>query len=463
MEDRKQEFQLHEPASFDKRSFQGYCTGYHKWITTDKNIINEILNAQNGELFESAEFMMANLRWKLLLYPNGHKTISKGSVIFGLKLVSLPTALANMTIAYTLYCKESMTPWSSIAKWTRSDEGRGCPNDAIQLSEWKRLNPESISIMTSIKILGIEFKKDVSFPSPFIASQTLDTVRYKYKTRYIDEINDVHVVNMMKNSRDKRRFASQLIDNLWKLSYTFKRENKYLWYRVGLSLCALPPNIKSITIEAKIRCHQAETDWAFNKRFTAQNDMRSKEFEEPGIVVEDWSKLTFELVVDVKKMEFVDGKNDFAIYEPIKISKMLRCMRINAGIETLECKMQELDEQIQDTKLLLEEKPKLEEVKEWLKDKVELPQYIDLFIEQKLNNLDVIKTINMMDELPAKIHKKGHRRKLIKEIERLKTQDELHVPFQGNQNDLHVQTHEQTFQPPAHVDMVEGVESVTHG
>ena len=62
---------------------------------------------------------------------------------------------------------------------------------------------------------------------------------------------------------------------------------------------------------------------------------------------------------------------------------------------------------------------KLEEMKNWMNDIVELPEYIDLFIENGLESLDVIKHITMNELTNIGITKLGHKIKITQEIVKL--------------------------------------------
>ena len=60
---------------------------------------------------------------------------------------------------------------------------------------------------------------------------------------------------------------------------------------------------------------------------------------------------------------------------------------------------------------------KQEEMKRWMKDIVGLPQYIDLLIENGMDDLDIIKYITANDLQGIGIDKVGHKIKIVKEIE----------------------------------------------
>ena len=89
-----------ENASSDSINvFTGMNCASFTWNMTDKSLIKQILNASNGELFQSKSFIMTKLPWKLQLHPNGIDKKRKGIVTISLLLLSCPTALHEMAIS----------------------------------------------------------------------------------------------------------------------------------------------------------------------------------------------------------------------------------------------------------------------------------------------------------------------------------------------------------------------------
>ena len=61
-----------------------------------------------------------------------------------------------------------------------------------------------------------------------------------------------------------------------------------------------------------------------------------------------------------------------------------------------------------------------ERVEKWLKERVKLPQYFELFIEQGFDDLDSIKDVTKEDLNQMGIDKVGHQRKIIKHAEQIR-------------------------------------------
>ena len=92
------------------------------------------------------------------------------------------------------------------------------------------------------------------------------------------------------------------------------------------------------------------------------------------------------------------------------------------GLDEMRKKMETMEQNIQNIMNMKSESnnkqnSKQEAVKKWLKDKVELPQYFDVFIENGFESLDIIKEIQSEQDLNQMgIDKLGHKRKIMKEI-----------------------------------------------
>ena len=68
---------------------------------------------------------------------------------------------------------------------------------------------------------------------------------------------------------------------------------------------------------------------------------------------------------------------------------------------------------------------KEEKIKSWLSDKVELPEYFDMFIENGLDDLDILQDINEDELISIGISKLGHRKKILKYIKVLATNEDI--------------------------------------
>ena len=69
----------------------------------DENVLNDMLNAKNGEKFISKQdFKTGDITWGLWARPNGKNKDDIGSFDLWLKLISLPPSYTSITITQTL-------------------------------------------------------------------------------------------------------------------------------------------------------------------------------------------------------------------------------------------------------------------------------------------------------------------------------------------------------------------------
>ena len=84
------------------------CDSY-EWKINNQLLLERILSSDNKELFESSEFSICKLKWKLQLFPNGHKIEQKGNICIFLKSITLPLKWKNIIIQYMIKFKETNT------------------------------------------------------------------------------------------------------------------------------------------------------------------------------------------------------------------------------------------------------------------------------------------------------------------------------------------------------------------
>merc|ERR1712176_1135554 len=89
-----------------------YLLSHFVWKVKDKELIQNMKIAKNGQSFKSQEFGDDIFTWNLLFYPNGKKKKTKGECILYLKLLSLPQNVSGISIYFELYVKETGTIWT---------------------------------------------------------------------------------------------------------------------------------------------------------------------------------------------------------------------------------------------------------------------------------------------------------------------------------------------------------------
>ena len=518
-------FLIEDDKEDDDKIFKGENVGRYEWKIEDKSLINEILNAKNKQKIESPEFMMANLKWKIRLYPNGNTESDEGSVMIFLQLVSLPPALRKITTSLAFFSKQTMSSITYLCNYTKSGDNNGIPPKTLLLSEWIRTNTKSISISIAILVNNIELNDEGNYLClSNLCTLNVNKINYTNKSAYFHKI-EVNTLNMMKNSWNGRPFESPLFDNMWRLSYYPNGgdlEDKG-YFSILLRLCVLPPFIESIKVKYDIKCQ--ETKERGHDEITLSSENNNDGFGDfmTFKAIQSLQSLTFEVQIDIQQVVFVDKEDINCVYCPMQIKKILSSngqtnissdhetiCRMNQNIEILKLStneataifqqnkiefeemkrdfkdnkmtndaklesltvnvaennkmMQEMQEnmgrlskQINEIQLMLMEERKndevgdmrkeveemkrnmdvlmeekvekdgrrdgkREEMKKWMRDVVGLPEYVDLLVENGMDDLDVIKHLTANDLQGIGIDKVGHKIKIVKEIEILNRQ-----------------------------------------
>lgn len=231
----------------------GLNSGNFTWTISDKKLIHRILNAKNGELFESVNFKMSNLLWTIRLYPNGNNNNSRGSVKIFLKLVNMPHILDQIILSYTTLCPLSCASSTALDIYLKNGDSKGWLNRSLLLNEWKQEhnNLNIIQIIVSINIFKIKFKKYYinSILSHYRYNQN-DTLSayYQKKQKLVYKI-DNYTLNKFKNSYYGKRYESVIFNNMWRIRWFPNGANHDCasFMSIYLVLCRIPYKISKLT------------------------------------------------------------------------------------------------------------------------------------------------------------------------------------------------------------------------
>lgn len=139
-----------------------------------------------------------------------------------------------------------------------------------------------------------------------------------------------------------------------------------------------------------------------------------------------WSYIEFKMQI----LALYDDKEQEIGVEEHKAIETGQLVQMQEKIKSIESKlnelsklMQEIDNMKKDVELLKQNNKVLTNdesgIKQWLSDKVKLPQYYDVFIANGIDNLDVAKLITMdvLKEIGVKMI--GHRMRILHSVENL--------------------------------------------
>ena len=100
-------------------------SGSFVWTINDRKLIKQILNAKIGDEFESKEFEIANLKWKIQIVPNGENEYEQNQFLLYLKCLSIPLIIDKMFICLALQFKETNTKNVAPVEYNH-DKDRRC-------------------------------------------------------------------------------------------------------------------------------------------------------------------------------------------------------------------------------------------------------------------------------------------------------------------------------------------------
>eukprot|EP01084_Bolivina_argentea_P024871 46304_1 len=473
---------IHGHLYIENNAFKGMNAGSHTWTCKDAELIKSILSAKNKQSFQSDPFTIAKLKWQMKMYPNGNTPSRNRYVNIFLKLLSIPCTIDQLTIAWCITCNKSMVGTSYISKYTPSASYWGLTGKKLPLSQWKSMNIKDLSISITINIIDIILNNNSNYlmlshiPISYFKfneyekynkHNTSTKTVYKWKM-------DPKTVNIYKQSATAQTFQSHIFDNMWKLeTYLIRTGNTTGFIGICLRLCNVPPFIYKIATELSFICKETEI---VKGSYTVEFDCNNQSQGIPQFMsltdINALQIVTFAVQIKILNVKYIEfNKNNINhIYDPMQINQILSIAVTESDTEILfnsnhnilteiQSKILKLDKQMIDLRLIMcEEKKnddldvikdeikllkqmidkiqlknkrsniKYTEMQKWMTEVVKLPEYIDLFINNGLEDMNIIKDITMETLTVIGIQKIGHKMKIIKQVAKLNTHP---APYQS--------------------------------
>eukprot|EP01083_Nonionella_stella_P004044 11632_1 len=303
----------------------GENCGHNTWSIHNKKLVQQILSAKVGELFESKPFKMAQMLWTIRLYPNGNNNNSKGSVKIFLKLVSMPHVLEQIILSYTTSCPLSMASSTALDIYLKSGDSKGWLNRSLLLNEWKQMKPNMIQIIVSVNIFKVKFKKYAvnGILSHYRFNQNETFSIYPKKQKLIYKI-DNYTLNKFKQSYYGKRYESAIFNHMWRLRWFPNGANHdcATFMSIYLVLCRIPFKITQLTTKYRITCKELNRSISAvdDFSFAASNWGKSKFIALQDI--EHLNSLTF--IVDIEILnEIASDRDDCDIWDETQIKYVL--------------------------------------------------------------------------------------------------------------------------------------------
>eukprot|EP01084_Bolivina_argentea_P227235 383793_1 len=431
-------------------SFKSYYNNKQiiKWNINNKILINKIKNAYPGQPFEHKQ----NNNWRLVCYPNGNTHKYQGYTGLYLTLCGLPKNVLKINVEYTFKCKQTNT-----IKTDSQDFAYGVPSVGIaKFVELKELmNYDEFNLSVEIKIL-----KQYDYDGNEISE--IDHVWSQYllyqKGVISNDSNDESEEFLTESDNDEKK-ENNIIENVSEQdnklikqnesnrSVLLKRTKSFAEFSYNdIQQKFAEFNDKMEQFDKKVVCIQSDINIQnskINKRiselplqfdgknqdlmleFERQRDLYNKRFELFSSNIDHNNSLMRQLKNDHSEMkqeisDVITCINDlkWAIIEEQKLDENDIIINDNKMKKDIEIKQndEESDDYEADSNEHLDDWNK---IKLWMKNDVELPQYLDLFIENDLDSFQTIKDLTKDGLKEIGIKSFAHRRKIMKFVEKM--------------------------------------------
>eukprot|EP01084_Bolivina_argentea_P088517 159813_1 len=224
-------------------------SGQFKWIMNDKKFLKRIFLAANGVNIESKTFVINQLHWKLLAFPNGFDCKSRGVFSVAVKLLFMPKQFLHITVCLTIECKEIQSKQTKII---RIDQYQ---NNSVynylwnikSLSDIHAIANEKNALTFVVKVSVLNIVTTVNSNSHLYQIQNNN-----YRLRQVLQWNICELQQLI-NGKTDAVYESEN-NGMWSISMGLLYFSSSYFLNLWLTLTSMPPNIESITIKYKIWC-----------------------------------------------------------------------------------------------------------------------------------------------------------------------------------------------------------------
>eukprot|EP01084_Bolivina_argentea_P051116 94009_1 len=428
--------------------------GFYKW-NIDEILLNEMTEAENGKEFCSDLFEIAKLKWKLEAHPNGYGTESIGCFNLYLSLTSWPYAWKHIIVCVRIYCAETLTNYSFVHKYSKTDNNWGWADTTLSLQDITDTNTNTLSFTIDVQVIRITLINDNILYNynrkPF---NCLEKQLFEWK------IDGALMRQLKKSSSEGRYFFSPIYYDMWCLRLYLNDDRNI---DLHLKLCSLPPNankLPAVLFELNIKecgfrriyLHEFDMDnsmWGTSDIVTLDTFIKLESInilviintkdEQSKCAIDEWinyskqSKKVYEILYKKDGVKRVKNKMEMKLQngKEFKLDVLKQIKEIQNDIVMLkkDKELNVINEELNKINNSLDNMLKMRVsvnnnemysvVYVWLKDKVKLPQYYGVLIDNGFDSFESIMEIEMNDLIQIGIHKLGHRKLILKHVRSL--------------------------------------------
>eukprot|EP01084_Bolivina_argentea_P156006 271853_1 len=296
--------------------------GAYTWLIDDNKTVNDILNAKNGDKFESNPFKLAKLDCKLEIFPNGDNPDLVGYFVIYLRLLSLPIHISCIRFGRTFRVIEcqSGASWLSTIDiqnydyWTRKQP----------LAELAKINPKTITIKVEINIFKIILKE---INTNIFENYRLQPIKHNYLLKqHLEYKLTEKEMNTFRTSINCKSMCTQMLNDMWCVQIYPAGVNISGAGNLSffLQLLSFPENVDKIKVKYKIICHQVEEEYEDIDEFDENNfSSWGLDYFIESHLLYKCDEISFSVDVEILEMTSTSKENELEISDQAKISYLL--------------------------------------------------------------------------------------------------------------------------------------------
>eukprot|EP01084_Bolivina_argentea_P289731 497578_1 len=268
--------------------------GWYQWNIKDSLLI-KIKKAIKFQKFMSDVFEIANLRWVMSLYPNGHPINScANEFVMDVSILSFPTEWQRIDVCVAIKILETNTNCLRVIKIYRPSSIGAWILSALSVNEFYNIIKNKLTIILSIKIIRIHqitvppqvpnlVKHSNQIP---LSSDCIKIIKYQssidhYQKRYqFNFVFDKNMINKRQHWNLNKVYQSRIFGDL----FCFEYFPLAITNQISLMLCGLPHQINgknyfvdALDVKWTVHVHVPEI---LNATFVECKRLSFKEFED---------------------------------------------------------------------------------------------------------------------------------------------------------------------------------------
>jgi len=382
--------------------------GLYVWQITETKTIEKIENIEPGERLDSEIFEISGAKWFLRLFPNGTKKKYAGRVSLFLQLCALPANVGKLKIKLVLSCDETNTQYSDIKYFSEDREFGGWTGGILNTDQLRK--HQKLTFRVSITVIAKELMNAPSTAHRSTNSLTnaaeVPLPRIRSPLSHGHAHRKTHSVKNLMHSTGgidpAELFGASYANNGYSLAHgnSFDDELKYNRLEaMDIRLNALCLNVMNLTQSLKqihdyVQMINTKIDNNYDKLVSQQKQEQNSQLQQEysmSSLKRDLAKIQSKLGIQMASEEQQDTMPDEE--------------------DEVQSNGDQAHEDEYDQRFAL---------KAWFQNQVKLGQYFDVFVENGLEDMQIVSDLTDNELNLIGVTKLGHRKKILSEIQKYK-------------------------------------------